>query len=309
MDFRTTIPVQQSGQQIDHTHSLVFIGSCFAENIGERFQQLRFQTDINPFGVLYNPLAIAVALRRLISIKPYTEKDLFPHDGLWHSEAHHSRFSHKDSDICLEKINSQLVASSKNLRSADYLFITFGTAWVYEWARNGKVVANCHKLPGKHFIRRRLEVEEIVKEYNDLIAKLRTLNPRLKIVFTVSPIRHWKDGAHENSLSKSTLLLAIDNFKDYDLLYFPAYEIVNDELRDYRFYASDMIHPSEVAIDYIWERIDEIFFSEKTHQFNDAIMQINKARNHRPFDPESEAHKRFIVNIETKEKELSAFAT
>ncbi|MDR1698876.1 MAG: GSCFA domain-containing protein, partial [Prevotellaceae bacterium] len=250
------------------------------------------------------PLSIAAALRRLISAKPYEEKDLFFDNGQWHSASHHSSFSDNDKSLCLQKINSRLAEASENLRNARHLFITFGTAWVYEWADGGETVGNCHKLPAKNFKRRRLNIEEIVEKYNDLTAELLAFNPNLNIIFTVSPIRHWKDGAHENQLSKSTLLLAIDRLKNENLDYFPAYEIVNDDLRDYRFYASDMIHLSDVAIDYIWERVGETFFSAKTRKLNDEITQINKAREHRPFNPESEEYQDFLRKIEEKENEL-----
>ena len=330
--YRTIVSVTPFAQQIEHSQWLVFIGSCFAENIGARFRQARFRTDVNPFGVLYNPLSIASALRRLISAKPYGENDLFFDSGQWHSADHHSSFSDKDKSACLQKINSRLAEASENLRNARHLFITFGTAWIYEWAENGKIVGNCHKILAKKFKRRRLSVDEIVVEYDGLMCELRNFNPDINIVFTVSPIRHWKDGARENNLSKSTLLLAIDNLASPQpppkegeqagassfpplgelegavgsgvVVYFPAYEIVMDDLRDYRFYALDMIHLSDVAIDYIWERVGEAFFSKKTRKIVDEAMQINKAREHRPFNPESEEYWNFIKAIDKKENEL-----
>ena len=332
MNFRTIVNIKPSERQIDHSHALVFIGSCFAENIGEKFKNALFTADINPFGVLYNPLSIASALRRLMSGKLYEEKDLFFDGEMWHSAAHHSSFSDKNNAVCLQKINDRLTESSENLRRARHLFITFGTAWVYEWKNSGQIVGNCHKLPAKSFTRRRLNVDEIVDEYDDLLRELQKFNPNLNIVFTVSPIRHRKDGAHENSLSKSALLLAIDRLTSLNLpsggdlqssknsgagkvpfeggfrgaAYFPAYEIVNDDLRDYRFYAPDMIHLSDVAVDYIWERVGEAFFSMKTRKIVDEVNEINKAKQHRPFNPESEKYRDFLKKMTEKEYELIA---
>ena len=212
---------------------------------------------MNPFGTLYNPSSIAEAIRMLLQPEQFTGDDLFQHEGIYHSFSHHSRFSSPSETECLANINRRLFSSADTILKAQRMILTFGTAWVYKLKSSGKVVSNCHRLPEKMFDRQLLTVGEIVAEWKSLLLSLWKQNPELKILFTVSPIRHWKDGAHGNQLSKATLLLAIDalqkEFPEHTA-YFPAYEIMMDELREYRFYADDMLHPSTTAIEYIWER-------------------------------------------------------
>lgn len=273
------------------------VGSCFAENIGRKLEEHKFTVDINPFGILYNPASVAEGLRRLLCPERFTPGDLFQHEGIYHSFAHHSRFSAPTEEECLEQINSRLYQSSDFLRKATRLVITLGTAFVYRLKSNGRIVANCHKLPEKRFDRERLSVEAIVADWKPLLLALWEQNPALKILFTVSPIRHWKDGAHENQLSKATLLLAADALQrefPERIAYFPAYEILMDELRDYRFYADDMLHPSPLAIDYMWQRFTDHFLSADTLAILKEWGDIQKAMNHKPFQPDSEVYKRFI---------------
>lgn len=271
------------------------LGSCFAENMGERLQNAKFSVDLNPFGILYNPLSIQQAIYRLLNPEPFFEKDLFLNEGRWHSFMHHSHFSSRSADKCLQTINTRLQQSAEQLLRADYLFVTFGTAWVYELCASGQVVANCHKLPPKNFNRRRLSVAEIVDTYIPLINSLLAKNPQLKFVFTVSPIRHWKDGAHENNVSKSVLLLAIDELqKQLDSVsYFPAYELVMDDLRDYRFYTEDMLHPNKTAIDYIWSQFSNTYFSIDTKKTVLKMEKLTKAMQHKPFNKEGEEYRQF----------------
>lgn len=273
------------------------VGSCFAENIGRKLEEHKFTVDINPFGILYNPASVAEGLRRLLCPERFTPGDLFQHEGIYHSFAHHSRFSAPTEEECLEQINSRLYQSSDFLRKATRLVITLGTAFVYRLKSDGRIVANCHKLPEKRFDRERLSVEAIVADWKPLLLALWEQNPALKILFTVSPIRHWKDGAHENQLSKATLLLAADALQrefPERIAYFPAYEILMDELRDYRFYADDMLHPSPLAIDYMWQRFTDHFLSADTLAILKEWGDIQKAMNHKPFQPDSEVYKRFI---------------
>jgi hypothetical protein len=269
-------------------------------------QDVYFETDINPFGVLYNPVSIYNSIELLINNKQLTATDLFENRGLWQSFSHSSLFSATTADACLNKINERLTNASIFLRQTDFLLITFGTAWVFEEQKGGSVVSNCHKLPASKFKRRRLSVDEIVADYSNLINRLSELIPGMKIIFSVSPIRHWKDGAHENNVSKSTLLLAIDElqkqFKRVE--YFPAYEIQMDELRDYRFYASDMLHPSDVAVDYIWSRFSETYFDERTTRMKKEFEQLAADLSHRPLHPDSEEYKAFLKNTETRKAKL-----
>ena len=297
MELYTYIHIPKAPFRFSCTEQMLLLGSCFAENIGTRLAGNKFNVDINPFGTLYNPASIAAALRMLLHPQRFTAGDLFGHEGVYHSFAHHSRFSSTSETECLRNINDRLEASANGFRKTAYLVVTLGTAYVYRLKSSGEVVANCHKLPEKMFDRSMLTVTEIVSEWKELLLSLWEQNPELKILFTVSPIRHWKDGAHGNQLSKATLLLAVDELQaayPERIAYFPAYEIMMDELRDYRFYATDMLHPSELAIDYIWQRFTENFLSDETKGILKEWAEIQKAINHRPFQPESDAYKRFI---------------
>jgi hypothetical protein len=265
-----------------------------------------FNIDVNPFGVLYNPVSIRNSLHFLLENRRFSTEDLFFDGSLWNSFAHSSLFSDISAEKCLEKINSRLEKSSLQIQKAQFLFITFGTSWVFSTTENGEIVSNCHKIQAKNFVRYSLDVEDIVNDYKELIQRLNVENPDLKIIFSVSPIRHWKDGAHENNLSKARLLLAIDLLqKEFDnVLYFPAYELLMDELRDYRYYASDMLHPSDTAINYIWERFSDCYFSAETKKIKTEIEQLNADLAHRPLHPESESYQHFLKNIEIKKKKL-----
>lgn len=297
MELYTYIHIPRAPFRFSCTERMLLLGSCFAENIGTRLARNKFNVDINPFGTLYNPASIAAALRRLLHPERFTAGDLLQHEGVYHSFSHHSRFSSTSETECLRNINDRLEASTNEFRKTTYLVVTLGTAYVYRLKSSGEVVANCHKLPEKMFDRSMLTVGKIIAEWKELLLSLWEQNPDLKILFTVSPIRHWKDGAHGNQLSKATLLLSVDELQaayPERIAYFPAYEIMMDELRDYRFYATDMLHPSELAIDYIWQRFTENFLSDETKGILKEWAEIQKAINHRPFQPESDAYKRFI---------------
>lgn len=300
--FQTKVEIPTTSLTINYTTAILTLGSCFAENIGRKLQEVYFDTEVNPFGVLYNPVSIINSLELLLENKEFTRKDIFESRSLWHSFSHSSLFSAVSAEDCLNKINSGMSAAGSFLGRADVLMITFGTAWVFEEKKSGRVVSNCHKLPAADFYRRRLSVEEIVDGYTNLINKLLLKRPELKLIFSVSPIRHWKDGAHENNLSKSTLLLAIDRLKKRfeQVRYFPAYEIQLDELRDYRFYASDMLHPSDVAVDYIWQRFSQTYFNPITQRVKKDVELLVSDLSHRPLQPDSEEFKKFCINVEKR---------
>ena len=306
--FQTKVQIPSSPLKIGYEDHIMTLGSCFAENIGKKLNDVFFLTDINPFGMLYNPFSISNSIELLIHNKPFAEKDLFQNKGLWQSFSHSSLFSATTAEKCLENINDRFQKAADFLAKTDFLLITFGTAWIYEEQKSGSVVSNCHKLPATAFFRRRLTVEEIVTEYSKLINELTNKLPHLKLIFSVSPIRHWKDGAHENNISKSILLLAIDELqKQFEQVhYFPAYEIQMDELRDYRFYASDMQHPSDVAVDYIWEKFCQTYFDKPTSKIKKELEQLSADLNHRPLFPDSEEYQKFQANITKKKKELIA---
>lgn len=296
MDFRTKTDIPKSELQISHRSRILMFGSCFIENTGKLLIDNKFNANLNPFGVLYNPQSIGQALQLLINKQKFTDDDIFEYKGLYHSFYHHSSFSHYEKEKCLEQINDRLEQASRDLRQADILFITFGTAYVFRNKESSKVVGNCHKLPANNFDRYRLNTEDIVDDWNNLLKRLKEINPNFQVVFTVSPIRHLKDGAHDNQLSKSVLLLAIDELckSDKSLHYFPSYEIVLDELRDYRFYNEDMIHPNSVAVKYIWERLTETYMHKETHLITDEWRKIHSALNHRPLNTDSEEYKLFL---------------
>lgn len=274
--FFTRVGAPSVPFEIDFATGIVSLGSCFSDEIGQRLRDGDFHIEQNPFGTLYNPASIAAALRRLMYDEEIGEEDLVEQEGLWHSWHHHGSFSRVTKEECLEACNSRLHQAHQALKEARLLMITFGSAWVYE--REGQVVANCHKLPQENFVRRMLTVDDIVAMWRPLMEELRTCYPRLHVLFTVSPIRHMGDGMHGNQLSKSTLLLAVDALVDNELpptkrkkkgvkveelekpvtVYFPSYEIVLDELRDYRFYDPDMVHPSDLAVDVVWDRFQRV---------------------------------------------------
>lgn len=303
MNFYTPVSLPSGLPQLSHADRLMSLGSCFATGMGERLADAKFRCDVNPFGVLYNPSSISAALRRVVSGKRYEQKDLFFFGECWHSPMHHGDFSSPDAEETLRRINERISRAHKEIFRLNRLLLTFGTAWVYRQKDTGRIVANCHKQPEQCFDRRRLSVEEIVADYTMLLTRLLARNPEMRVLFTVSPIRHVRDGMHANQLSKATLLLAIDRlqqtFPDH-VFYFPAYELVLDELRDYRFYAQDMVHPSEVAVDYVWKRFTQACFSPETLRIIEESETIRKALAHKPFHPESEAYKRFLGQIVLK---------
>lgn len=302
MDFRTQVDLPKRETEIRHSDRIMLFGSCFAENIGNLLLTNKFRCDVNPFGILYNPLSVAEAVRRILAGETYQAEELFCSAGRWHSFMHHSVFSAVSQEECVTHINFRLERASAELPHLDWLLITWGTAWVYTLKETGAVVGNCHKQPDRLFSRRLLEVEEIVQAYAVLLEEVRKVNPAVKVMFTVSPIRHIKDGLHGNQISKSTLLLAVHALQQRfgDCFYFPSYEIMMDELRDYRFYADDMLHPSPLAVAYLWECFSASYFSPETFQILKEWEVIRKGLNHKPFDAQSETYRNFLTQIVLK---------
>lgn len=283
--FRTEIQLPKLNVEIDYQSSAVFLGSCFSDNIGQLLLKNKLPVVLNPFGVLYNPASIAQAIQLALENTKLKASDLVEHNHQWHSFYFHGSFSGSNKKQLIQKANSVIASTRQELKNAKTLFITFGTAWVYEWIKTEQIVANCHKIPAKHFKRYRLNVHNIVELWSNILPQLLALNPELKIVFTVSPVRHLKDGMHENQLSKATLLLAIDELIKQApgnvVNYFPSYEMVNDDLRDYRFYGKDMVHISESAIEYIFDQFKTSFFSPATMQIFSEINAIVLLKKHR----------------------------
>lgn len=304
MEFRTPVEWHGESEEIKYSDHVLLMGSCFAENVGGLLLENKFSCDVNPFGILYNPLSIAKALRQMLDGKVYTMDDLFDSGGQWHSWMHHSSFSSTDADECLNRINSRLEKAASALPRTSWLIMTWGTAFVYE--KDSEVVGNCHKQPDRLFTRRLLDVDTICGEWNDALREAKQRFPGLKVMLSVSPIRHLKDGLHGNQISKSVLLLAIDRLcRELDFChYFPSYEIVMDELRDYRFYAEDMLHPSPLAVKYIWECFCSTYMSKDTQRVMKEWADIQKGLAHRPFNPDSDAYRRFLSQIVLKIEEL-----
>ncbi|MCY1721150.1 GSCFA domain-containing protein [Prolixibacteraceae bacterium Z1-6] len=296
--FQTIVEVPKFLWETGYGKKNLFMGSCFTENVGNKMAALKYVVDINPFGILYNPMSVANALELLLNEKVFSENDLIRHNDLWHSFSHHGRFSANEKNEALQKINDRIHTSSDFLKHTDFLFLTFGTAWIYRYKKSGEVVSNCHKIPAKEFTRERLSVTEIVEKYTGLLHSLWEVNPKLKVIFTVSPIRHWKDGAIENQRSKATLLLAVEElvqlFANDKCAYFPSYEIVMDELRDYRFYAEDMLHLTDVAVNHIWEIFEESLIDRESKRVAKEIKKIVLAINHKPFNKRSAEYLNFL---------------
>ncbi|NHN28028.1 GSCFA domain-containing protein [Flavobacterium jejuense] len=303
MQFTTKIPISKSNNPIDYNSKILSLGSCFTENIGAKFQYYKFQTTTNPFGIIFNVVSIEKLVNRIVNGIQFTEKDVFYHNDLWHCYEVHSELSNPNKEVFLKRLNSIVAFLSHQILESTHVIITLGTSWVYRNIDSGEIVANCHKVPQKQFTKELLLVETIEKSITNIVALVHQINKGVKFIFTVSPVRHIKDGFVENTISKAHLISAIHkiiNYQPSTINYFPSYEILLDELRDYRFYAEDMLHPNQVAIDYIWQRFKESVIFEEVFQTMDEIEAIQKALAHRPFNPNSESHKKFLMNLHKK---------
>lgn len=303
MHFRTQIPISKSDNQIDYNSRVVSLGSCFAVNIANKFDYYKFQNIVNPFGILFHPLAINKMVQKAVNQEKFTEAAIFFHNERWHSFDVHSDLSNTDKDAFLDNLNKQATLLHDSLLACSHLIITYGTSWVYREKENFETVANCHKVPQNHFDKEILSVDSIENAISQTIDAVKKINPNCHFIFTVSPVRHIKDGFVENQRSKAHLITAIQNQLGLGLpntSYFPSYEIMMDELRDYRFYAEDMLHPNQTAIDYIWQRFKETSISETAIPTLLEIENIQKGLTHRPFNPESESHQQFLSKLQTK---------
>ncbi len=283
MNFKLNFDIKSPTRKINYSDKLFFIGSCFSENIAEQFDKHLFSVVSNPHGILFNPTSIANAMQDVLNNKTYTEKDIFFEQGLWRSFHHHGQFSNADKTVCLEQINSSIKKAHEQLKKSEYLFITFGSAFAYKHIQQQNIVANCHKIPAKEFEKVLISKEDITSTYNKLIAELKTFNQNIKIVFTVSPVRYIRDGLVENNHSKAILLQSIHDLiaTNENCFYFPSYEIVIDELRDYRFFKEDMVHPNELAVKYIWERMQQSWIDAISLEFIAEAGQYKRLLEHR----------------------------
>ena len=304
MELLTKVQINPSETKIGYQDKILLLGSCFADNIGEKFGEHYFQATVNPFGTLYNPASIMKAIT--LSFEHDNKHYILQHNGLWHSMMHHGSFSHPDKNELLSRYNESLTIMRNALQEASTIVVTFGTSWIYQM--EGMVVANCHKIPAERFQRDCMTVDRIIDMWLPLLVQI----PNKHWIFTVSPIRHIKDGLHANHLSKATLLQAIDTLivnarglnPSSSYSYFPSYEIMLDELRDYRFYAEDMVHPSQVAVDYIWQRFVETYMTVDTQGEMRTLYQLWRDRHHRFLHPESEEAQTFAERIASRVQNL-----
>ncbi|WP_264529125.1 GSCFA domain-containing protein [Flavobacterium sp. N502540] len=307
MQFRTQIPVSKSNNPIDYHSKIISMGSCFAENMAEKFDYFKLQNETNPFGIIFNPVSIEKVIQRVVTQEFFTEKDVFFHNERWHCFEVHSDLSHSDRQELLQTLNEAISKTNKQIKEATHIIITYGTSWIYRNIESNEVVANCHKVPQKQFTKELLTVDAIQKSIQNTIRLIHGLNPNINFIFTISPVRHIKDGFVENQLSKSHLFTGLhqnlqSKIENQQLEYFPSYEIMMDELRDYRFYAEDMLHPNAVAIDYIWQRFSENYIAENSILTLQEVGEIQKSLHHRSFNPESEQHQKFLVKLRQKIK-------
>jgi hypothetical protein len=313
MNFTTKIPIQKSNFPIDYNSKIISIGSCFAENMGEKFDYFKFQNYVNPFGIIFNPISIENLINRAVNKIEFTEKDVFFHNDLWHCYEVHSLLSDTSSELIVQNLNRVLHLFRTQIIEASHFVITYGTSWVYRLRQTQQdslsIVANCHKVAQNKFDKELLSIEIIEKSIENSINLIQSINPNCNFIFTISPVRHIKDGFVENQRSKAHLITALQNVVTLSLSkynYFPSYEIMMDELRDYRFYADDMLHPSQTAIDYIWIKFFENYISEYEFASMNQVCEIQRALNHRPFNPNSESHQLFLKNLNQKINTLAS---
>lgn len=307
MQFRTEIGISKESHLIDYDSDIILLGSCFSENIGDKLSYQKFNSLVNPYGILFHPVAIEKAISQGINQIQYTKEDLYFYNELWLSFNHHSKFSSINPDKILSDINHGITDFNLRLRSATHLIVTLGTAWVYRFIESDQIVANCHKIPQKKFSKELLSIEDISESLDAMITLIKSINKNISVILTLSPVRHLKDGFIENSLSKAHLLSAIHeviNIKK-NIHYFPSYEIMLDDLRDYRFYDEDMLHPNAMAISYIWDKFRNSWMSEKTIELSNKVESLQKSLAHRPFNPDSEQYQVFLKNIEDQINSLN----
>ncbi len=305
MEFRTILKPEKAPFAIGYDTPILAVGSCFAENIGEKLNTLRLPVCVNPTGIVFNPISIAQSIEMLLGNYTFSEKDIFFDGNLWHSFLLHGRFSSADKIELLRGGQNAISQGHQFLKTAKCLLITLGTAWIFEEKKTAQVVANCHKIAATQFERKRLNVDTCASCLVKIMEQLLHLNPDLNLVLSVSPVRHLKDGFVENQRSKATLILALDivnqHFKNNkNIYYFPAYELLLDDLRDYRFFANDMTHPSEQAIQYIFDFFKKTFFTENTLLLTKEVEKINASLAHRPLHRDTIEYKNFQMQTSLK---------
>ena len=299
MKLQTQIPLVKQLPAIDYNSKVVLLGSCFSENMAEKFLYYKFQTEVNPFGVLFHPVAILDFLTRAHQDIPYNEKDVFFSHGYWQSYRAHSKLNRISKIELLDTLNTAQASIQNQLKSASHVVLTFGTAWVYTHIQTNSVVANCHKQPAQEFEKSILRSDQLAETFEAILSILKAFNPEVTVIFSISPVRHLKDGFVENNQSKAHLIAALHSVlkPSKKTHYFPSYEIVMDELRDYRFYKEDMVHPNQLAIDYIWEKFQSIWIDPRVNPTLKEVNRIQKGLSHTPFNPSTSEHAAFLSKL------------
>ncbi len=302
MIFSLKIPIAKSKQLISYQSDMMLLGSCFSENIGSKFSYFKLNASVNPFGIIFNVVSIEKLIQRAVNKDFFTEKDIFFHNDLWHCFEVHSELSNPNKDTFLETLNTLIESTNCQISKLTHCIITLGTSWVYQNNTTGEIVANCHKVPQKEFTKVLLSPAQNEQSLRSIVALIHSVNLTCQFIFTISPVRHSKDGFFENNVSKANLFSALHSsiIHHPSLTYFPSYEIVLDELRDYRFYEKDMLHPNALAVDYIWERFSETYFDQETLSIMQDVEVIQKGLAHRPFNPDTESHRKFLDKLEDK---------
>ncbi len=301
MKFRTEIIIQKQNNQIDYKSGIVLFGSCFTENMEKHLSYFKFQNISNSHGILFNPKSIETAINDCVTKKEYSQNDLQYFNDTWLSFNHHTKFSSVYLTKILHQINNNIAQTNKALTTASHILITLGTSWVYRNKETNDFVANCHKIPQKRFDKEMLSVDQIIKILESIIKNIKQINNKAIVIFTVSPIRHLRDGFVENTRSKANLHSAIHSVIDLKTTYyFPSFEIMMDDLRDYRFYDSDLLHPTESAMEYIWDKFKNSWISENSYSLMKKINRIQKSLLHKPFREDSENHQEFLKKLSNK---------
>jgi hypothetical protein len=309
MQFFTKVPISKASKPINYESKIVSLGACFAENISEKLRFFQFKNIVNPFGIIFNSISIEKLIRRVVQRHFFSENDIFFHNERWHCFDVHSYVSHPDKDLFLKQLNTTLDLFSKDILVASHLIITLGTSWVYKTIASNDVVANCHKIPQKQFSKHLLSIVEITSSLNNIVRLINQINPNCHFIFTISPVRHIKDGFVENQISKANLISAVYDITNnqnivLNLSYFPSYEIMMDELRDYRFYKQDLLHPNQTAVDYIWSKFIETQVEKSALSTMNEVEIIQKGLQHRSFNPASVAHEKFTEDLDVKIRRL-----
>tara|TARA_R110002126_G_scaffold240614_3_gene384237 strand:- start:96 stop:1055 length:960 start_codon:yes stop_codon:yes gene_type:complete len=301
MKFLTQIPLSKSKSTIDYSSQLLLLGSCFSQNIGAKLSHFKFLNMQNPLGILFHPLAIEKLIDKAVNKAFFTEQDIFNENERWHCFDAHSDISAVSKENILGNLNEAIYQSHSQLSKSSHIIITLGTAWVYRKKSTQQVVANCHKVPQANFTKELLDCKTIIQSLERMVTLVRSINPSAKFIFTVSPVRHLKDGFVENQVSKAHLISAIHEVTKRDeVSYFPSYEIMMDELRDYRFYTKDMVHPNEIAVDYIWEKFCEVWIDDSVSNTMNKVDEIQRGLRHRAFNSDGKAHQIFLTSLNGK---------